>query len=48
MSLEEEKNDATGISDMSVQDSSEEPAVNAGVVEASDDAEQVEPSRDLS
>ena len=46
MSLEEEKNDATGISDMSVQDSSEEPAVNAGVVEASDDAEQVEPSRD--
>lgn len=46
MSLEEEKNDATGISDMSVQDSSEEPAVNAGVVEASDDAEQDEPSRD--
>lgn len=46
MSLEEEKNDATGISDMSVQDSSEEPAVNAGVVEASDDAEQAEPSRD--
>ena len=46
MSLEEEKNDATGISDMLVQDSSEEPAVNAGVVEASDDAEQVEPSRD--
>lgn len=46
MSLEEEKNDATGISDMSVQDSSEEPAVNAGVVEASDDAEQVEPSQD--
>lgn len=46
MSLEEEKNDATGISDMSVQDSSEEPAVNAGVVEASDDAEQVELSRD--
>ena len=46
MSLEEEKNDATGISDMSVQESSEEPAVNAGVVEASDDAEQVEPSRD--
>ena len=46
MSLEEEKNDATGISDMSVQDSSEEPAVNAGVVEASDDTEQVEPSRD--
>ena len=46
MSLEEEKNDATGISDMSVQDSSEEPAVNAGVAEASDDAEQDEPSRD--
>ena len=46
MSLEEEKNDATGISDMSVQDSSEKPAVNAGVVEASDDAEQDEPSRD--
>ena len=46
MSLEEEKNDATGISDMSVQDSSEEPAVNAGGVEASDDAEQVELSRD--
>ena len=46
MSLEEEKNDATGISDMSVQDSSEEPAVTAGVVEASDDAEQVEPSQD--
>ncbi|MCU6755040.1 Cell wall-binding protein yocH precursor [uncultured Eubacterium sp.] len=46
MSLKEEKNDAAGISDMSVQDSSEEPAVNAGVVEASDDAEQVEPSRD--
>ena len=46
MCLEEEKNDATGISDMSVQDSSEEPAVNAGVVEASDDAEQVEPSQD--
>ena len=46
MSLEEEKNDATGISDMSVQDSSEEPAVNAGVVEASDDAVQGEPSQD--
>ena len=46
MSLEEEKNDAAGISDASVSAGSEEPAVNAGVVEASDDAEQVEPSRD--
>ena len=46
MSLEEEKNDAAGISDASVSAGREEPAVNAGVAEAADGAEPVEPSRD--
>ena len=47
MSLEEEKNDAAGISDASVSAGREEPAVNAGVAEAADGAEPVEPSRDV-